>query len=60
MDHCKRPAAGSCGLFPADEREWFKPSGIIARLRDDFNKDTKSNLAKVEANWLGLVDKKGK
>jgi len=29
-------------------------------VRDDFNKDTKSNLAKAEANWPGLVEKKGK
>jgi YHS domain-containing protein len=29
-------------------------------VRDDFNKDGKSNLAKAEANWPGLVEKKGK
>src|SRR5438445_6619956 len=29
-------------------------------VRDDFNKDTKSNLSKAEANWPGLVEKKGK
>jgi YHS domain-containing protein len=29
-------------------------------VRDDFNKDAKGNLAKAEANWPGLVDKKGK
>lgn len=29
-------------------------------VRDDFNKDQKGNLAKAEANWPGLVDKKGK
>jgi len=29
-------------------------------VRDDFNKDTKGNLAKAEANWPGLVEKKGK
>jgi len=29
-------------------------------VRDDFNKDTKANLAKAEANWPKLVEKKGK
>jgi YHS domain-containing protein len=29
-------------------------------VRDDFNKDVKGNLAKAEANWPGLVEKKGK
>ena len=29
-------------------------------VRDDFNKDGKSNLSKAEANWPGLVEKKGK
>ena len=29
-------------------------------VRDDFNKDTKGNLSKAEANWPGLVEKKGK
>jgi len=29
-------------------------------VRDDFNKDTKGNLAKADANWTSLVDKKGK
>ena len=29
-------------------------------VRDDFNKDTKGNLAKAEANWPGLLEKKGK
>ena len=29
-------------------------------VRDDFNKDTIGNLAKAEANWPGLVEKKGK
>ncbi len=29
-------------------------------VRDDFNKDTKGNLAKADANWTGLLDKKGK
>ena len=29
-------------------------------VRDDFNKDTKGNLAKAEANWPELVEKKGK
>lgn len=29
-------------------------------VRDDFNKDTKGNLAKADANWASLVDKKGK
>jgi YHS domain-containing protein len=29
-------------------------------VRDDFNKDTQGNLAKAEANWPGLVAKKGK
>jgi YHS domain-containing protein len=29
-------------------------------VRDDFNKDAKGNLAKAEANWPGLVEKKGK
>ena len=28
--------------------------------RDDFNKDVKGNLAKANANWPGLVEKKGK
>jgi YHS domain-containing protein len=28
--------------------------------RDDFNKDSKNNLAKAEANWPELVEKKGK
>jgi YHS domain-containing protein len=29
-------------------------------IREDFNKDTKGNLAKANANWTGLVEKKGK
>lgn len=29
-------------------------------VRDDFNKDSKGNLTKAEANWPGLVEKKGK
>ena len=29
-------------------------------VRDDFNKDTKGNLTKAEANWPELVEKKGK
>jgi YHS domain-containing protein len=29
-------------------------------VRDDFNKDSKGNLAKAETNWPGLVEKKGK
>ncbi len=29
-------------------------------VRDDFNKDTKSNLVKADSNWPGLVEKKGK
>jgi YHS domain-containing protein len=29
-------------------------------VRDDFNKDTKGNLAKAEQNWPSLVEKKGK
>lgn len=29
-------------------------------VRDDFNKDTKGNLTKAEANWPGLVERKGK
>lgn len=29
-------------------------------VRDDFNKDTKGNLGKADANWPGLVEKKGK
>ena len=29
-------------------------------VRDDFNKDKKGNLAKAEANWPALVEKKGK
>jgi YHS domain-containing protein len=29
-------------------------------VRDDFNKDTKGNLAKAGANWPALVAKKGK
>jgi hypothetical protein len=29
-------------------------------VRDDFNKDTKGNLAKANANWPTLVEKKGK
>jgi YHS domain-containing protein len=29
-------------------------------VRDDFNKDTKGNLAKADANWPKLVEKKGK
>lgn len=29
-------------------------------VRDDFNKDTKSNVAKANANWPALVEKKGK
>jgi YHS domain-containing protein len=28
-------------------------------VRDDFNKDSKGNLAKADANWPGLVAKKG-
>ena len=29
-------------------------------VREDFNKDTKGNLRKAEANWPALVAKKGK
>ena len=29
-------------------------------VRDDFNKDRNGNLAKANANWPGLVEKKGK
>lgn len=29
-------------------------------VRDDFNKDTKGNLSKANANWPALVEKKGK
>jgi len=29
-------------------------------VRDDFNKDAKGNLAKADANWPELVEKKGK
>lgn len=29
-------------------------------VRDDFNEDAKNNLAKANANWAGLVAKKGK
>ena len=29
-------------------------------VRDDFNKDTKGNLSKAEANWPVPVEKKGK
>jgi YHS domain-containing protein len=29
-------------------------------IRDDFNKDTKGNLAKANNNWPDLVEKKGK
>lgn len=29
-------------------------------VRDDFNEDTQGNLSKAEANWPGLVEKKGK
>jgi YHS domain-containing protein len=29
-------------------------------VRDNFNKDTQGNLAKANANWPGLVEKKGK
>ncbi|HEV2695826.1 MAG TPA: YHS domain-containing (seleno)protein [Verrucomicrobiae bacterium] len=29
-------------------------------VRDDFNRDTKGNLAKASMNWTGLVEKKGK
>jgi YHS domain-containing protein len=29
-------------------------------VRNDFNKDTKGNLNKAEANWPGLVEKMGK
>ena len=29
-------------------------------VRNDFNKDTQGNLAKANANWLALVEKKGK
>ena len=28
-------------------------------VREDFNKDTKGNLAKAEANWRGLLEKNG-
>jgi hypothetical protein len=31
-----------------------------ADIRDDFNKDVNGNLAKAEANWPKLVEKKGK
>jgi len=29
-------------------------------IRDDFNEDVKGNLAKANANWTGLVEKKGR
>jgi YHS domain-containing protein len=29
-------------------------------VRDDFNKDAKANLEKADANWPGLLEKKGK
>jgi hypothetical protein len=29
-------------------------------VRDDFNKDQAGNLVKANANWGGLVEKKGK
>jgi len=29
-------------------------------VRNDFNKDAKSNLSKADQNWPGLVEKKGK
>src|SRR5262249_27305565 len=29
-------------------------------VRDDFNKDTRGNLTKANANWPALVEKKGK
>src|SRR5262245_52438474 len=29
-------------------------------VREDFNKDTKGNLTKANANWPALVEKKGK
>jgi YHS domain-containing protein len=29
-------------------------------IREDFNKDAKGNLTKANANWPGLVEKKGK
>jgi YHS domain-containing protein len=29
-------------------------------VRKDFNEDAKGNLAKADANWPGLVEKKGK
>jgi hypothetical protein len=29
-------------------------------VRDDFNQDAKGNLAKADANWPGLLAKKGK
>jgi len=29
-------------------------------VRDDFNKDPKSNLAKAATNWVGLLEKNGK
>ncbi|HTI98458.1 MAG TPA: YHS domain-containing (seleno)protein [Dongiaceae bacterium] len=29
-------------------------------VRDDFNEDAKGNLARANANWTGLVEKKGK
>ena len=29
-------------------------------VRDNFNKDTQGNLTKANANWPGLVEKKGK
>jgi len=29
-------------------------------IRNDFNKDTQGNLAKANANWPGLIEKKGK
>ena len=29
-------------------------------VRKDFNENSKGNLAKADANWAGLVEKKGK
>jgi hypothetical protein len=29
-------------------------------VREDFNQDVKSNLAKADAHWPTLVEKKGK
>jgi YHS domain-containing protein len=73
-DHAKyEPAFGGyCAygvsrnkLVEIDVEAWQIANGRLLLqyskgVRETFNKDSKGNLAKADANWPGLVEKKGK